>query len=141
MHVDKENRGWSLLRYQVIFCSKNMQDMFEDEDLKKEIREVIFSFFTSMKTVEIVSIFIYSYYVAIDFQALPTVAPSDIVSSLKSSTSKKILKNNPEIKSKYAGLWNNSYFLTTSDQSVDQHRKDYLNRQFELRSIKKVVSK
>ena len=141
MQVNKINRAWTLLRYQVIFCSKNMQDMFEEDDLRKEIREVIFSFFASMQTVEIVSIFIHNYYVVIDFQALPTVAPSDIVSSLKSSTSKKILKNNPEIKTKYAGLLNNSYFLTTSDQSVDQHRKDYLNRQFELRSIKKVVSK
>ena len=109
----QENQTPSLLRYRVICCAKDMQNMFEDNKLEEEIEEAVKSFFESLKTGEIISILTHNYYVEIDFQALPSVAPSDIVSKLKSSTSKKILKSNPAIKAKYAGLWSNSYFIYT----------------------------
>jgi REP element-mobilizing transposase RayT len=141
MQLNKENRAWSLLRYQVVCCSKNLHDIFEEKDLREEIRTAISSFFESMKNAELIQMKIHSYYVEIDFQALPNIAPSDVISSLKSSTSKKILKKNPDIKMKYAGLWSNSYFIYTTEQAFNTHKEDYLKRQSELHSIKKMVGK
>ena len=143
MQMDKENRGWSLLRYKAVCCSIDMQDMFENEELKKEIREAITHFFDSpsMKNVKLLSTFFHSYYVEIDFQGLPTSNPSDVISSLKSSTSKKILKSNPKIKTKWGGLWNKSYFLVTTEQAALVHKDEYLRRQSELNSMKKMVGK
>lgn len=140
MDIDKINRAWSLLRYQVVCCSKNLQDMFDD-DLREEVREAVSGFFDSLKNADLISMFVHSYYVEIDFQAHPTATPSDIVSKLKSATSKKLLKNNPEIKMKYRGLWSNSYFIYTSEQALNSHKQDYLKRQAELHTIKKVVGK
>jgi len=118
-----------------------MQDIFEDRTLKKEIREDAFIFFAHLKNAEIISIFMHDHSVAIDFQALPTAAPSAIISGFLTPTSRMRLKKRSEIKAIYGDLWNDVYDIYTTEQAVDQHIKDYLKRQLELHAIKKVLSK
>ncbi len=139
--LDKSNRSVSLLRYLLILTTKNITDLFKEEETHSAIREIIFEYFTQTKgnKVELISIFIHDYYIEINFQALPTINLSSFISNLKSISSRKYLKNHPDLKTNLGGCWNKSYFIATREQMVSHHIKKYLKEQKSLRSATKIL--
>lgn len=140
--VDKNNRSVSLLRYLLILTTKDLHEIFITENLRRDMREIIHGYFSDSQpdTTELISTYIHSNYIEVNFQTLPTVDLSKLISNLKSITARKFLKNNPAIKQEMKGCWNQSYFIATREQMVDEHIKIYLDQQYSLRAAKKILN-
>ena len=139
--LDKNNRSVSILRYLLIFTSKNLDDVFITEEIIKSIREIIHEYFTKTQKdeAELISTFIFDNYIEIHFQTLPTLNLVKFISNMKSVTARYFLKAHPQIKEKLGGCWNKSYFLATREQMVQQHVDTYLKEQFALRAVDRIV--
>ena len=139
--LDKSNRSVSILRYLLIFTSKNLDDVFITEEIIKSIRAIIYEYFTKTQKdgAKLVSTYIYPNYIEINFQTLPTLNLVKFISNMKSVTARYFLKAHPQIKEKLGGCWNKSYFLATSEQMVHQHVETYLNEQFALRAVDRIL--
>lgn len=61
-----------------------------------------------------------------------TVAPCDVVRTLKSNNAIRLLKEFPELKKFYAktgALWSNSYFISTVGYISEETIKQYIENQ------------
>jgi len=120
------------LRYICIFCTKEYRSLFKNEDLKKEMCEIINNYFEQIKEkeeVKSVSVLINLKNVKITFEATSSLDLTRFISNLKSVSSRRFLKHLKSIKSEISGIWTKNYLLATQEYRLDQEIGSFLQAQ------------
>ena len=137
--LDRNNRSVTLLRYLTLFTVQNREEFFITEQIKSVVHEGIYDYFypnnEKKKSIKLISVYVYTYYVEINFQALPVLNLKDFINKLHVHSNNYILKRLPQLKKKK--LWSENIFLATRRQLVEQQIEDYLNVQKTLSAIAK----
>ncbi|MHA1726128.1 MAG: transposase [Promethearchaeota archaeon] len=139
--LDQNNRSVSLLRYIAIFTVQNFKEFFITEQIKSVVHEGIYDYFypnnnnKKKKEVKLISVYVHTNHVEINFQALPVLNLRDSIEKLYAHSKKYILAKLPQLK---GNLWSENIFLATRRQLVEQQIEDYLNAQDPLRTVAKL---
>jgi len=137
--LDRNNRSVTLLRFLTLFTVHKREEFFITEQIKSVVHEGIYDYFypnnEKKKDIKLISDYIYTYYVEINFQAIPVLNLRDFINKLHVHSSNYILKRLPQLKKK--NLWSENIFLGTRRQLVKQQIEDYLNVQKTLSTIAK----
>ncbi len=138
--LDRNNRSVSLLRYLTIFTVHNREDFFITEQIKSYVHEGIYDYFypnnKKKKDIKLISVYVHTNYVEINFQALPVLNMRDFINKLHVHSNNYILKEMPQLIRK--NIWSENIFLATRRQVVKQQIEDYLNVQKYLSPIAKL---
>ena len=136
--MDKNNRSVSSLRYIVIFTIFNLEEKLNTEQLKQIVHAGIYDYFypknEKRKKIKLISVYIHTNYVEINFQALPVFDLKDFIEKLYSNSKKYILNAVPQLGDI---LWSENIFLGTRRQIVKQQIEAYLNIQKTISTIEK----
>ena len=118
--LDKNNRSVSLLRYRLIFTTKDLKEIFIIEEIKQKVHQAIYNYFypenQRREKTKLISVYVHDISVEINFQSLPTVILRQFVNNLYIYFQKH-LKNLS---------WNSRVFLSTQRQVVKQQIENYL---------------
>ena len=115
-----------LVQYHIIWCPKFRCDGM-DETLKKILSEVCDAYGYIIKALEVMPDHIHIF---VDCPV--TVAPCDVVRTLKSMSAIQLLKAYPELKRFYARcgkLWLNGYFISSVGHISEAAVKKYIEEQ------------
>ncbi len=132
MKLDKSNRSYSLLRYLLVICTKDLADFFAFENPKSYMNDIIYNYFDHNEKqekrtkVKLISIDILPNHIKIIFQTRPTLKLVDFIGVMKSSTSFKFFQRFPDLRI-HRGIWSNGYLLLTQGQPIQSHVKFFLD--------------
>ena len=132
MKLDKSNRSYSLLRYYLVICTKNLEEIFLLENPIIYLKDLIYNYFdhtekkTKRKNVKLISSEIFPSYIKIHFQATPNLNLTKFIGILKSTTSFKFFQKFSELRIGN-GLWSNEYLLISPGQFVQSHLDFFLD--------------
>ena len=119
-----------LVQYHIIWCPKFRYPILKDgvdETLKKILSEVCDAYGYIIKALEVMPDHIHIF---VDCPV--TVAPCDVVRTLKSRSAIQLLKAYPELKRFYARcgkLWSNGYFISSVGHISEAAVKKYIEEQ------------
>lgn len=120
----------TLIQYHIIWCPK-----FRYSILKNDIRETLFTIIKNIckkYNYQIKAIEIMDDHIHLFIAAPHTVAPSDIVKTLKSISAIELFKTYPSLKSFYqkcGQLWSSGYFISTVGEISSETVKKYIENQ------------
>ena len=119
-----------LIQYHIIWCPKFRYSILKD-DIKASlfhiIEDICIKYNYQIKALEIMDDHIHLF-----ISAPQTVAPCDIVKTLKSISAIKLFKEYPELKNFYqkcGKLWSNGYFLSTIGEISASTVQQYIENQ------------
>lgn len=112
------------INYNFVFRTRCNRKIFKDETVRRFFEEQL-KVVCGELDIYVTNINIYDYYVHLRIQASPRYSVNDIISKIKSYTSKTIRK---EIKSlsKLPSLWTREYIVTTEDVLEENLIKKFL---------------
>lgn len=118
------------LQYHLIWCPKFRFSVLKDgiEDTLKEILlEIANTYQYEIKVIEIMPDHIH-----LLVSTAPTVAPTDVVRTLKSLSAIELFKHYPSLKGFYGrcgSLWSKGYFVSTVGSVSEETVRDYILNQ------------
>ncbi len=118
------------LGYKCIFCTKEYKSIFRTKELKEKMREIINSYFTQNKDVELKDLYVNLKHIEITFKIMSSKDTSidlpRFISNLKSVSSRKVLQY---LNSNISGIWAKNYLLATQEYLLDQKIAIFLETQ------------
>lgn len=124
--LDKTNRSASLLRYSLIFNTKDYKKQFITEESKQIVHQAIYDYFypknQKREKIKLISVYVNTDHVKIDFQSLPTLNLKHFVNNLYCHSQNYLQKklNHP-----HQNFWDDRAFLSTQRQVVKQQIDTY----------------
>lgn len=118
------------INYHIVFCSKYRYNIFKDEleyELLKCFKEICQCYGYELIEQEIMPDHVHLF-----ISAPPTVAPVDIVRTLKSKSANETFKRFPELKQFNfwgSGLWSRGYYIGTAGAVSSETIKKYIQNQ------------
>jgi len=122
-----------LVQYHLIWCPKFRYNVLKgnvEEALKKILAEICNKYEYKILELEVMSEHIHIF-----ISAKPTIAPTDIVRTLKSITAIQLFKEFPALKKFYSrcgSLWSKGYFVSTigkvSAETIQRHIQEQKNQ-------------
>ena len=119
-----------LTQYHIIWCPKFRFEVLSD-NIQASLKEILQSI-CKQYDYEIQALEIMPDYIHIFVGAKPTVAPIDVVRTLKSISAIKLFKLYPNLKAFYGkcgALWSKGYFISTIDNISAETVKRYIEDQ------------
>ena len=119
-----------LIQYHLIWCPKFRYNVLKgnmEETLKRILAEICKKY-----GYEIIEIEVMQDHIHLFVSAKPTVAPTDIVRTLKSITAIQLFKEFPSFKKFYTScgsLWSNGYFVSTIGKVSTETIQKYIQEQ------------
>ena len=119
-----------LLQYHIIWCPKFRFNVFKngvDESLKEILLKISQRYGYEIKEMEIMPDHIHIF-----ISTKPTVAPSDVVRTLKSISAIELFKQYPELKKFYSrcgSLWRKGYFASSVGNVSEETVRRYIQEQ------------
>ena len=119
-----------LLQYHIIWCPKFRFNVFKngvDESLKEILLKISQRYGYEIKEMEIMPDHIHIF-----ISTKPTVAPSDVVRTLKSISAIELFKQYPELKKFYSrcgSLWSKGYFASSVGNVSEETVRRYIQEQ------------
>ena len=136
--MDKNNRSITLLRYIVVFTINNFKEILTNEQIKQIVHAGIYDYFypknEKKKNVRLISVYLHTNYVEINFQALPVFNLRNFIKELYIHSKKYILRKSQQSDNI---IWSGNIFLGTRRQIVKQQVDAYLDIQKTLSTIDK----
>lgn len=124
------SRSKYLCQYHIIWCPKfRYKVLFPD--IKKELYKIIF-LIAKRYDYEILELEIMIDHIHLFISAKPTVAPIDIVRTIKSITAIELFKLFPDLKKFYSrcgSLWSKGKFISTIGKVSESTIRRYINEQ------------
>ena len=119
-----------LVQYHIIWCPKFRYNVLS-EDIQDELKNILMNiahkYDYNIKEMEIMPDHIHIF-----LSVKPTVAPTDVVRTLKSISAIILFKQNPKIKSFYGrcgSLWSKGYFVSTIGNISEETVRKYIQEQ------------
>lgn len=126
------------LRYICILCTKEYKSLFQTEESKKRMHEIINNYFDQLKekeeNVNLISVSINMKHVEITFETPSSIDLTRFISNFKSVSSRRFLKYIKTFKSHISGIWTKNYLLATQEDQLEQKIETFLRTQ-EYKSI------
>ena len=119
-----------LVQYHLVWCPKFRFKVIND-NIKKSLRNILDDICNKYQY-EILELEVMPDHIHIFLSAKPTVAPTDIVRTLKSISAIELFKKHPKLKKFYArcgSLWSKGYFVSTIGNVSSQTIKRYIQNQ------------
>lgn len=119
-----------LVQYHLVWCPKFRFKVING-NIKKSLKNILANVCNKYQY-EILELEVMPDHIHIFLSAKPTVAPTDIVRTLKSISAIKLFKEYPKLKKFYArcgSLWSNGYFVSTIGNLSSQTIKRYIQNQ------------
>ncbi|MBM7556627.1 IS200/IS605 family transposase [Halanaerobacter jeridensis] len=119
-----------LVQYHLVWCPKFRFEVING-NIKKSLKN-IFADICNKYQYGILELEVMPDHIHIFLSAKPTVAPTDIVRTLKSISAIKLFKEYPKLKKFYArcgSLWSKGYFVSTIGNVSSQTIKRYIQNQ------------
>ena len=119
-----------LLQYHIIWCPKFRFNVFKngvDESLKEILLKISQRYGYEIKEMEIMPDHIHIF-----ISTKPTVAPSDVVRTLKSISAIELFKQYPDLKKFYSrcgSLWSKGYFASSIGNVSEETIRRYIQEQ------------
>jgi len=119
-----------LVQYHLVWCPKFRYNVLKgnvEEALKKILAEICTRY-----EYEILELEVMSEHIHIFISAKPTIAPTDIVRTLKSITAIQLFKEFPALKKFYSrcgSLWSKGYFVSTIGKVSAETIQRYIQEQ------------
>lgn len=130
MKTIEKNHFCSEIGYHIVFCTKYRNSILNQQIqvvLKQLITEICIEYEWTVHALEIMEDHIHLF-----VQTEPTVAPTDIVKTIKSITAVKIFTLFPKLKQKWfwgSGLWSRGYYVGTCGTITNETVKRYIENQ------------
>ena len=119
-----------LVQYHIIWCPKFRYNVLT-ENIQNELKNILIDISDKydycIKEVEVMPD-----HVHIFLSVKPTVAPTDVVRTLKSISAITLLKQNPKLKvfyGKCGSLWSKGYFVSTIGNVSEETVRQYIQEQ------------
>lgn len=119
-----------LTQYHIIWCPKFRFNVLK-EDIQEDLKNILFSIAEDY-SYEIKAMEIMPDHIHIFVSTKPTVAPTDVVRTMKSIAAIKLFKLRPELKQFYArcgSLWSKGYFVSTIGNVSEDTVRKYIEEQ------------
>lgn|SRR5699024_3267157 len=119
-----------LVQYHIIWCPKFRFEVLTggiDKAMKGIIKNIAKDYMYSIKALEIMPDHIHLF-----VSTKPTVAPTDVVRTIKSITAIKLFEEFPELKKFYSrsgSLWSKGYFVSSVGNVNEETIKKYIEEQ------------
>ena len=119
-----------LLQYHIIWCPKFRLNVLKngiDESLKSILFKISDRYGYEIKEIEVMPDHIHIF-----ISTKPTVAPSDVVRTLKSISAIELFKQYPELKKFYSrcgSLWSKGYFASSVGNVSEETVRRYIQEQ------------
>lgn len=119
-----------LVQYHIIWCPKFRFEVLTggiDKAMKGIIKNIAKDYRYSIKALEIMPDHIHLF-----VSTKPTVAPTDVVRTIKSITAIKLFEEFPELKKFYSrsgSLWSKGYFVSSVGNVNEETIKKYIEEQ------------
>ena len=120
----------ALIQYHIIWCPKFRYSILKN-DIKNSLYHIIEDICLKYKY-QIKALEIMDNHIHLFISAPQTVAPCDIVKTLKSISAIELFKEYPELKKFYqkcGQLWSNGYFISTIGEISTKTVKQYIENQ------------
>lgn len=119
-----------LVQYHLIWCPKFRFNVLKD-DVELSLKEILLS--TSRRyNFEIIEMEVMPDHLHLFISARPTIAPSDLIRTLKSVSAIELFKKYPKLKRFYkrcGSLWSKGYFVSTIGKVSADTIKRYIEEQ------------
>lgn len=119
-----------LVQYHIIWCPKFRYNVLS-EDIQDELKNILINisdkYDYSIKEMEVMPDHIHIF-----LSVKPTVAPTDVVRTLKSISAITLFKQNPKLKAFYGkcgSLWSKGYFVSTIGNISEETVRKYIQEQ------------
>ena len=119
-----------LVQYHLVWCPKFRFKVLK-EGITHSLQNILFNICNKYKY-NILALEIMSDHIHIFLSTKPTIAPTDIVRTLKSISAIKLFKEYPKLKRFYAqcgSLWSKGYFVSTIGNVSSHTIKRYIQNQ------------
>jgi putative transposase len=119
-----------LVQYHIIWCPKFRFEVLNDdisESLKRILLDISNKYLYEIKALEVMPDHIHLF-----VSTKPTVAPTDIVRTLKSISAIELFKKYPKLKKFYGrsgSLWSSGYFVSSVGNVSENTIKKYIEEQ------------
>lgn len=117
----------SLLNYHFVFCPRYRRKIFKVNGVEDRVKQIITDVCKELN-IEIVAMECHIDHVHLFLNALPTIAPSDIMHRIKGTSSRIIRKEFLQL-SKMPSLWTRSYFVSTAGNASSETIQKYVEEQ------------
>lgn len=117
----------SLLNYHFVFCPRYRRKIFKVNGVEDRVKQIITDVCKELN-IEIVAMECHIDHVHLFLNALPTIAPSDIMHRIKGTSSRIIRKEFLQL-SKMPSLWTRSYFVSTAGDASSETIQKYVEEQ------------
>jgi putative transposase len=117
----------SLLNYHFVFCPRYRRKIFKVNGVEDRVKQIITDVCKELN-IEIVAMECHIDHVHLFLNALPTIAPSDIMHRIKGTSSRIIRKEFLQL-SKMPSLWTRSYFVSTAGNASSKTIQKYVEEQ------------
>lgn len=119
-----------LVQYHLVWCPKFRFEVIQG-DIEQSLKNILANVCNKYQY-EILELEVMPDHIHIFLSAKPTVAPTDIVRTLKSISAIKLFKEYPKLKKFYArcgSLWSKGYFVSTIENVSSHTIKRYIQNQ------------
>ncbi|WP_027340288.1 IS200/IS605 family transposase [Halonatronum saccharophilum] len=119
-----------LVQYHLVWCPKFRFELIQG-DIEQSLKNILANVCNKYQY-EILELEVMPDYIHIFLSSKPTVAPTDIVRTLKSISAIKLFKEYPKLKKFYArcgSLWSKGYFVSTIENVSSHTIKRYIQNQ------------
>lgn len=117
----------SLLNYHFVFCPRYRRKIFNVNGVEDRVKNIITDVCKELD-IEIVAMECHIDHVHLFLNALPNIAPSDIMHRIKGVSSRIIRKEFWQL-SKMPSLWTRSYFVSTAGNASSETIQKYVEEQ------------
>lgn len=117
----------SLLNYHFVFCPRYRRKIFKIDGVEDRFKQIVTEVCKELD-IEIVAMECHIDHVHLFVNALPTIAPSDIMHQIKGTSSRIIRKEFPQL-SKIPSLWTRNYFVSTAGNAISETVQKYVEEQ------------
>ena len=127
---NKANHCVYNINYHIVFCPKYRRKVINgkvEETIKQTVGKICESYGFSLIQMETMPDHLHIF-----LSAPPTVAPAEIVKTLKSITANTVFKTIPGIKKRYfwgSGLWSRGYYIGTAGNVSAETIRRYIENQ------------
>lgn len=117
----------SLINYHFVFCPRYRRKIFSIPNVEERFKYMV-KFICEEMEVEIIAIECDKDHTHMFLNCLPTLSPSHIMQKIKSTTSRSLRDEFPQLK-KMPSLWTRSYFVSTAGNVCSETIKKYVESQ------------
>lgn len=119
-----------LIQYHIIWCPKFRFAVLSD-DIETSLKDILIKI-SQRYNFQIIEMEVMPDHIHLFISVKPTIAPVDIIRTLKSISAIKLFKKYPKLKqfySKCGSLWSKGYFVSSVGQASSETIKKYIEAQ------------